>query len=184
MIERSEMYTTYKTMFVPALLLLSATAMAQEINSSELIAAQTINQFCIQTALNNSNFENAIKYAIESGFIERSQKLDNNQLVNIGNADLGILAKIGENVYAIAIGQRKLQGLTPFCSVTTEISHLEARELVENQFTTFKLNSTEVIGGDEVATYRGYLPGFSHDLAIGLQSSWGMTSIGLFEFLP
>ena len=178
------MSLTNKILFVPTLLLLSSVAVAGEEKDIEFITAQTLNIFCVQTSLDNSNFDQAIKQSIKTGFVEKSQFLDKDQLFNVGSADLGIFANIAGTIFVIAMGQRKSEGFTPFCSVTTEMTHVGGMDLVQNQFTTFKLNSTEVIGGDEIATYRGYLPGFSNDLAIGVRSSWGMTSISLFEFLP
>ena len=52
--------------------------------------------------------------------------------------------------------------------------------MIENYFTTFNFKGDERVGGSKVSIYEGFLHGFPKDIAVGIQSDFGMSVLSLF----
>ena len=97
------------------------------------------------------------------------------------DADAGAIFLNNGTIYFVAYGARSGTFGGAFCSVGTEgFAHSDLKHMIENYFTTFNFKGDERVGGSKVSIYEGFLPGFPKDIAVGIQSDFGMSVLSLF----
>ena len=98
------------------------------------------------------------------------------------DADAGAMFLNNGKVYFVAYGARSDIHGGAFCSLGTEgFAHSDLKRLMKNYFTTCSFKADERIGGSNVSVYEGFLPGFPKDMAVSIQSDYGMSVFSLYS---
>ena len=159
----------------------SGNSVHENLSSNEIGFAEIFDIFCISSRLNLVQFKTVGEYAGESQQFTTLEEIDQKTLsLSNPDASLGYSLIINRMPYFILFGERAETFGGPFCSIITEIDHLEAVKLIKDNFTTFKLLDQQKLGPNELSVFAGFAPNMS-DVALSVQTAYEMSSISLYS---
>ena len=137
--------------------------------------------FCISSRLKLSHFKTVGENARENQRFTSLEEIDQKTLsLSNPDASLGYSLIIDRMPYFILFGERAETFGGPFCSIITEIDHLEAVKLIKDNFTTFKFLDRQKLGPNEISIFAGLVPNIS-EVALSVQTAYEMSSISLYS---
>ena len=150
-------------------------------SNNEIVFVEIFDIFCISSRLQLSQFKTVGEYARENQRFKTLEKIDEKPLgISNHDASLGYKLIIERVPYFILFGERAEAFGGPFCSVITEVEHLEAVLLIKDNFTTFNFLDQEKLGVNEISVFAGFVPNMP-DIALSVQTAHGMSSISLYS---
>ena len=151
------------------------------VSNHEIGFAEIFDIFCISSRLKLAQFKTVGEYAHTSQQFETLEKIDAKTL-NLSNPDasVGYSLIIDRMPYFILFGERAETFGGPFCSIITELDHLEAVTLIKDNFTTFNFLDQQKLGPNEISVFEGFIPNMS-DVALSVQTAYEMSSISLYS---
>lgn len=152
----------------------------ENVSNDKIGLVEIFDIFCISSRLKLSQFKAASDYALESQRFKTLEMIDEKTL-NLSNPDasLGYSLIIERMPYFILFGERAETFGGPFCSVVTELGHLEVVSLIKDNFTTFNFLDQQKLGPNEISLFAGFVPNMS-DVALSVQTAYEISSISLY----
>ena len=139
--------------------------------------ARVFEAVCVASRLESKRINALLEMQQRHEFIEATEL----QLSSPG-ADAGAMFLNNGKIYFVVYGARSDIHGGAFCSLGTEsFAHFDVKRLMKNYFTTFSFLADERIGGSNVSVYEGALPGFPKDMAMSIQSDYGISIVSLYS---
>ena len=139
--------------------------------------ARVFEAVCIASRLEPRRINALLEMQQRHEFIEATELA-----LSSPDADAGALFLNNGKIYFLVYGARSDIHGGAFCSLGTEgFAHSDLKLLMKNYFTTFSFMADERIGGSNISVYEAFLPGFPKDMAVSIQSDYGISVVSLYS---